>query len=304
MRLSLVVPATDAPPTLGRCLEAVRAAAEGPDELVVVASPAGSGPAAARNAGAQEASGDVLVFLDSDVLVHPDAFARIRAAFAADDGLVALFGSYDDVVLTRGVVAGFRNLLHHVVHQRSAGDATTFWAGLGAIRAAALERAGRFDAERYPMSSIEDIELGGRLASLGRIVLDPELQGTHLKGWTLRTMVVTDFARRGVPWVELMAERRSVPATLNLGLRERASVVAALAAAGAVVTRRPRLVAGAVGVGVALNADLYALLARRLGARGVAAGIPLHILHQLVGVAAVPFGLAAARRRQRTRRSA
>ncbi len=293
MRLSLVVPATDDPPTLERCLEAVRAAAQPPDEVVVVRLPPHSGPARARNDGAARATGQVIAFVDADVLVHPDAFARIRAAFAGDPGLVAVFGSYDDRVATSGVVAGFRNLLHHTVHQRSAGEAATFWAGLGAVRADALAAVGGFDAERYPRPSIEDIELGGRLAAKGRIVLDPDLRGTHLKEWSLTSMMVTDYARRGVPWVELMAEHRVVPATLNLGFRERASVVAALVAAGAVVARRPGLVAGAVVATVALNADLYGVIARRLGARGLVAAVPLHVLHQLVAVAAVPAGVAA-----------
>ncbi|MGH7896935.1 MAG: acetone carboxylase subunit gamma, partial [Candidatus Binatia bacterium] len=42
----------------------------------------------------------------------------------------------------------FRNLLHRHVHQEGAGPATTFWAGLGAIRREAFERVGGFDALR------------------------------------------------------------------------------------------------------------------------------------------------------------
>jgi hypothetical protein len=40
------------------------------------------------------------------------------------------------------------------------------------------------------------------------------------------------------------------------------------------------------------NRALYALLARRLGVRGAAAGVALHVLHHLVAVAAVPLGVA------------
>jgi Glycosyl transferase family 2 len=297
VKLSLVVPATDDPPTLERCLDAIRAASEPPDEVIVVTAPPGSGPAAARNDGAGRAAGDVLVFLDADVLVHPDAFSRIRAAFVEDRDLVALFGSYDDRVVTKGLVAGFRNLLHHTVHQRSAGEAGSFWAGLGAVRADAFAEVDGFDARRYPRPSIEDVELGGRLSGRGRLVLDPALQGTHLKEWTLGSMVVTDFARRGVPWVALMAERGEVPATLNLGTRERVSAAAALLAAVALLTGRRTTAVAALAAGVALNADLYRTVASRLGARGVVAAVPLHVLHQLVGIAAVPAGIAASLRR-------
>ena len=47
----------------------------------IVTMPGPSGPAAARNAAAAAAAGDVLVFIDSDVAVERDAFTRIRAAF-------------------------------------------------------------------------------------------------------------------------------------------------------------------------------------------------------------------------------
>ncbi len=297
MKLSLVVPATDDPPTLERCLVAVRAAAEPPDEIVVVTSPERTGPAAARNAGAGRAAGDVLAFVDADVLVHRDAFTRIRSAFARDPGLVGVFGSYDDEVVTRGVVAGFRNLLHHTVHQRSAGRSESFWAGLGAVKAEAFAAVGGFDDARYPQASIEDVELGGRLAGRGRLVLDPELQGTHLKEWTLGSMLVTDFARRGVPWVTLMADRGSVPTTLNLGARERASAATAVAAAILLVRRRPAAATAALAVGVALNRDLYRKVLARMGVRGLVAAVPLHALHQLTGAAAVPVALVRRRAR-------
>lgn len=299
MRLSLVVPATDSPSTLARCLDAAGVATAAPEETIAVTTAARPGPAAARNEGARRATGEVVVFVDADVLVHADAFERIRSAFSADPELVAVFGSYDDQVATTGVVAGFRNLLHHTVHQRSAGPAATFWAGLGAVRRDAFEAAGGFDEDRYPLASIEDIELGGRLAPLGRLVLDPLLLGTHLKEWTLRSMMTTDYSRRGVPWVALMTELRSVPATLNLGARERLSVGAALAGTAATVARRPALAVAAATAMVALNRDLYATVHRRLGVRGALAAIPLHALHQLVAVAALPAGVLAGLRRGR-----
>lgn len=294
MRLAAIVPATDRPATLARCLEAISGADDPPEEVIVVDEPAGAGPALARNRGAAAATSDVLAFVDSDVVVHHDAFTRIRAHLAADPTLVAVFGSYDDHVQTTGTVAAFRNLLHHTVHQRSAGELASFWAGLGAVRVDAFEAAGGFDARRYPRPSIEDIELGGRLAAHGQILLDPELQGTHLKEWTLGSMVRTDFAHRGVPWVQLMVERRDVPATLNLGLRERASAVAAVAVAVGAASRRPALAAAALAATVGLNPDLYQRLFVRLGPRGVVLGLPLHVLHQLVGLAALPVGAVAA----------
>ncbi len=296
LTLALVIPATDDPPTLDRCLAAITAADDPPAEVVVVRSPRGSGPAAARNAGVEQTGADVVVFIDSDVVVQPDAFTRIRRAFALDDGLIAVFGSYDDLAETGEIVTGFRNLLHHVVHQRSAGDVHTFWAGLGAVRRTAFDAVGGFDAGRYRHPSIEDIELGARLAEKGRIVLDPELRGTHLKRWTLSSMVETDFRRRAVPWVELIVEQRKLPATLNLGGRERGSALAAAAVAYGLVRGRPLVTASGIVAGVALNRDLIGVLHKRLGVRGAIAGIGLHTIHQLTAVAAIPAGVVAATR--------
>lgn len=294
MRLTVIVPATNDPPTLARCLRAIGSADASPEEAVVIREPPGAGPAAARNAGAAEACGDVLVFVDADVVVHGDAFRRIRAAFEADPGLAALFGSYDDSPPAPGVVSGFRNLLHHHVHQCSPGPATTFWAGLGAVRRDVFLSVGGFDAVRYPRPSIEDVELGVRLDEAGaRIELDPELRGTHLKAWSLAEMVRTDFARRGVPWIELLLEGRGPRSALNLGPRHRASAAASLALAAALAARRPRAAALGALILVALNRDLYALVARRRGPLEAAASVGLHAVHHLAAAAAVPAGVAA-----------
>jgi GT2 family glycosyltransferase len=292
-RLSAIVPATNDPPTLARCLAAIGAAADPPDELIVVDAASAPGPAAARNEGAERATGDVLLFVDADVVVHADALGRIRRAFDAEPDLAALFGSYDDDPPDPGLVSGFRNLLHHHVHHASAGPASTFWAGLGAIRRDAFESAGGFDAERYPHASVEDIDLGLRVfAAGGRIRLDPSVRGTHLKAWTLAGMLHTDFARRGVPWAELVLERGGLSTALNLGWRHRLSALAVLAAVGSAAGRRRRLAAASLLALVALNADFYALLLRRRGPVHAAAGVGLHALHHLAGIAAVPAAVA------------
>jgi GT2 family glycosyltransferase len=301
--VAVVVPATDRPATLERCLDAIRAAADPPEEVIVVEEPVGVGPAAARNAGVALAHADVVAFIDSDVVVHADAFARLRRTFSGDPDLVALFGSYDDAPEAPGVVSGFRNLLHHHVHQSSPGSAGTFWAGLGAVRREAFLAVGGFDERRYTVASIEDIELGMRLAAAGaRIELDPEIQGTHLKSWTLAEAARTDFARRGAPWAGLLVRRRQVPDHLNLGRRHRASAAASLLGIAALLARRPGAALAAAFVLVVLNRSFYALLLRRRGPGQAAAGVGLHVIHHALGAASVPAGMLAEASRQRTER--
>ena len=227
--------------------------------------------------------------------VHADALARIERAFAADRGLTALFGSYDDAPEAPGAPSGFRNLLHHHVHHAAPGPTSTFWAGLGAIRRDDFLAAGGFDAGRYPLPSVEDIELGSRLAERGaRLVLDPEVQGTHLKGWTAGSIVRTDFARRGVPWVELLVTSGAPPQLLNLGWRHRASAALSVLGTLALLRIRPRAALVALVALVWLNRDFYALLYERRGPAEAAAGVALHVLHHLTAAAALAAGLLRA----------
>lgn len=300
LRLSVVIPATNSPSTLARCLAAIRNAPDPPGEIVVVgnpetavpADPRNQGPiaraAAARNRGAAMATGDVLVFIDADVEVHPDVFTRIRAALAEDPEIEAIFGAYDDEPSEAGVVSQFRNLLHHHVHKSSPGTINTFWTGLGAVRRETFMGIGGF-----PERSMEDVELGMRLAARGAsIVLDPRIQGKHLKRWTINGMVRTDLVLRGAPWIALALRRRTSPAVLNLGWRHRLSAAVSVWSLGAVVRRRPGPALAGVGVFVALNHSFYRLLLRRRGAGTAAAGVGLHLLHHVTGVAAVPTGVA------------
>jgi len=290
--LAVVIPATDDPPTLERCTTALEESSSPAQEVVVQREPAGAGPAAARNLGAARTTGEVIVFVDADVEVHPDALAAIEARFSADPDLAALFGAYDDSPAAPGLTSRFRNLLHHHVHASAPGGAETFWAGLGAVRRDAFAAVGGFDASRFSVPSVEDLELGVRLHRRGlRIVLDPAIRGRHLKRWTLRSMVATDFARRGVPWTQLLLrERGAGGGALNLGWRHRASAAASLALLIGLSLRRPRLGAAALGAGLFLNRSFYALLARRGGSRLALAGIGLHQLHHLTAVASVPAG--------------
>ena len=303
-KLAVVVPATDAADLLAYCLASLEEARQPEDQIVVVRAPgapplppgarmvldvAYGGPSAARNAGAQAVDADVLVFVDADVSVAPDFLDRIRELFTQRPDLDGVFGSYDDNVEGVGLVSAFRNLLHHHVHHAAAGEATTFWTGLGAIRRAAFLEVGGLD-ER--LRFLEDIELGARLQTAGaRIELDPSLSGTHLKGYSLAAMIQTDLFERGVPWVRLILTGRGSARALNAGPRHRASAGLVLGAGLAAVARRPRLASAFAAAFLGLNQDFHALLRRRLGWRGAVAGPALHALHLAVSISSVPAGL-------------
>ncbi len=316
--VSVVVPAGGADRELERCLAALSGLRPPPGEVLVVSDGPSEavrraaeergfralelagrrGPAAARNAGAAAARGEILLFLDADVEVPADLVGRVAARFRERPDLAALFGSYDAEPPAPGMVSRFRNLLHHWVHQQGRREATTFWAGCGAIRREVFEEAGGF-REAFRVPSVEDIELGHRLVEGGsRIELVKELQVTHLKRWTLGSMVRTDIFDRAVPWTRLMLARRRLDEDLNLrpGQRVSAVLAGALAAGLAAVPLEPVLwpwpVLCALSL-VGLNRRFYGFLARRGGVRLAAAGAVLHWLHFLCCLAGLGLGAAA-----------
>ena len=193
----------------------------------VMTTPQNGGPGVARNLAATEAKGDVLWFVDSDVIAWEEGAAKVAAAFA-DPEVGAVFGSYDDSPDGTPWFSRYKNLMHRFYHQTARRDSATFWAGCGAVRADVFRRVGGFDVETYRVPSIEDIELGYRIRRAGfRITVDPTLLGKHLKVWTPRNALFTDIFRRALPWSRLMIAREGVGDDLNTSKAERAKALVA-----------------------------------------------------------------------------
>jgi glycosyltransferase involved in cell wall biosynthesis len=191
---------------------------------MVLRMPRQSGPAGARNLGAQEAHGEILFFVDADVVVKPDTLERIGDDFVNHPQISAVFGSYDDEPAEKNFISQYKNLFHRFVHQQSSSEAATFWAGCGAIRRNVFLAVDGFNAKRYPRPAIEDIELGYRMCSKGhRILLDKQLQAKHLKRWTLKSMLHADIFCRAVPWSMLIFESQGMVNDLNLQTTDRIS---------------------------------------------------------------------------------
>ncbi len=287
--ISVVVPVRDNGADFRRCLAALQACVPAAGELIVVddggqdgsaefaaaagarvlRSPLSGGPAAARNRGAAVAAGEALLFVDADVVVPPDTLAKVAAALTGEPEVAAVFGSYDDAPAAPGWLSQYRNLLHHYVHQHADREASTFWAGCGAVRRPAFAAIGGFDQRRYRRPCIEDVELGMRLRSAGyRLCLDHDLQVKHLKRWTAWNTLRTDWRDRAIPW-SWLARERGLPKDLNFRWRDRFGAVLAAALPVLLVTGawRPWAWLGAAGAMaglVAINHGFYHFLWRKL----------------------------------------
>jgi len=312
--VAVVVPAWDAADHLRRSLPATLRAAGGAGVLVVdagstdatsgVASALGArvlrlprreGPALARNVGAQAVTAEVVLFLDADCVPHADVVERVRRAFQADPELVSLTGSYDPAPPAGNFFSQYMNLRHHHVHQGARREGATFWAGCGAVRRRVFLEVGGFDAVRYPRPQIEDIELGLRLRGRGRMRLDPDLQVTHLKRWTLRSVVETDVRARAIPWTRLVLETGRLPDDLNLRRSQRwaaalapFALLGALGAPVAALAGRPLLAAAslcALLASLLVCADLVGCFWRRRGPGFALGGWLFHQVHLCYGAA-------------------
>jgi GT2 family glycosyltransferase len=282
LTVAIVMPAYNAEMHLPKVLTAALATADGAPVIVVdpgsdddtadCAERLGAqvyrlghraGPAEARNEGVKHVDADILLFIDSDCVASPDVVERVKRAFSEDPELVSLTGSYDSTPPDPGFFSGYMNLRHHFTHQHAERENASFWAGCGAVRRDAFLAVGGFDAEQFPMPQIEDIELGTRLATQGKTALDPELNVTHLKRWTLRSVVTTDIFQRAIPWSRLIVETGEMPNDLNLRLAQR--IAAAIA---------PLVLLSLLVAPVALLAGAWPLALAALGL--VAASMMMH----------------------------
>lgn len=323
--VAVIVPAYNAEATIGPCLEAIRAALRPGDELIVyddgatdntnaMAKAAGArilrnegspkGPGFGRNAAANAAVPDLLLFVDADVVIAPDVL-DLLAEEIADTGAIAAFGSYDDHPRSDRYTSLYANLRHHFVHQNGPCEATTFWSGIGMIDRKTFLAFGGYDTALFAHPSIEDVELGVRLKSKGhRIRLVHQAFGTHCKDWSLWRVWHTDVVRRAYPWSELIADGRTAGLDLNVATGERITAFMAVASLACLLVAPfygPALV-GAIGflLGYVIrNRRFFGFLARRLPPAGLAVAVAMHWCYHIYATATFVLVQALTRLRLR-----
>ena len=268
--------------------------AEAAGAKVIRLSVAG-GPARARNVGARGATGNILLFIDSDVAIYSDTIGKVAAIFEGDPGLAALFGSYDDEPGAANFLSQYKNLMHHYVHQTAREDASTFWGACGAIRRETFLALGGFD-ESYRHPSIEDVELGYRLVQAGhRVRLCKDLQVKHLKRWQAISLLQSDMLRRALPWTELTFRHGRLLNDLNFRPSSRISAVLACGLAASLVAAWWRIgflgLAAALGVLLLfLNTPLYRFFYRKRGIRFALQAVSWHWFYYFYSSIAFALG--------------
>jgi GT2 family glycosyltransferase len=213
-QISIVIPVYNAERTLSECLTWVFRSAFEPFEVIlvddgstdrsrtiastfpcrIVSTSGRVGPAKARNVGAREARGDVLFFIDSDVMLSPDGLETLAAAFEADE-VDAVCGVQTAEMRHHNLASQYKNLWMRWTYLRHTGQVPLFYTTAAAIRRDVFERVGGFD-EGYETPNVEDTAFGQRLARDGfRVHVLAPLEVEHVKHYSLWGLLKTDFMR-------------------------------------------------------------------------------------------------------------
>jgi GT2 family glycosyltransferase len=312
--VSIIIPAYNAGDTLAECLACVFLSTYDDLEVVVVddgstdatrAIAAGFparlvptegrvGPAAARNLGARAARGDILFFIDADVMLRPDSVDRLLRRFAAGD-VDAVCGVQAAELRYRDLPSRYKNLWIRWTYLRLAGEVPLFYTTAAAIGRDLFWMAGGFDVG-YTTPSVEDTAFGQALARLGlRVRVQPDLEVEHVKRYSLAGLLRTDFCRaaaltrlklrhRG----ELGRNNSSVP------IGYIASIPLAGLGTAATALGHPMLVAAgalAAAVVIRLNREFLGAIRDTEGWHKALFSVPLLWLELLVAGVGAGFGL-------------
>lgn len=161
------------------------------------------GPAAARNKGARSAKGEVLLFLDADVVPEPGLLSQVLSRFREDEALEALSGVYHIEPANTGFFPRYKALRCHDWFR----DVERFGSletACAAVRRETFLRSGGFD-ESFTGADVEDYELGYRLGGAEGIPVDHEMRVRHhfsggLQEWE-------KLAKRSYQWAQLSRPR-------------------------------------------------------------------------------------------------
>lgn len=318
-RVSVVIPVYNAEDILQECLTSLHASSWRDFETIlvddgstdgtrsiaarfpvrVVSSGGRVGPAAARNLGARMAEGDILFFIDADVMLRPDSLTRMVEQFDSAQDVDAFVGVQSAVMRHRNLVSQYKNIWMRWTYLRQQGDVPLFYTTAAAIRREVFLRAGGFD-HGYATPNVEDTAFGQKLQRLGvRVQVQRDLEVEHVKRYSLKTLLRTDFMR-AVSLTRLKLRHRDGVATNNTSVP--AGYIASgpvafaslcLGLAGAAL-QQPAVgvVAGLAAVTTAaLNAEFLAAIAQEEGWGRAIAAVPLLWLELVVATVGAAVGL-------------
>ncbi len=273
----------------------------------------GHGANNARNMGAREAAGEILVFIDADIIIGRETILGIVETL--DEASVdAVVGIYTAKHRHESLVSQYKNLWVRYSYIKSPPAIDWLFGSISGIKKAAFERLGGFDVALLAHRGHDDIELGKRFARAQLyIVLNMDIEVEHLKHYTLGSFIRNEF-HRSVGFAELAMRFRETMGSLGRGfvnvyptfiLSTFLSVLLLLLAAGGIAGYvSAEVVAGAVGFYLLMNIRFLNYLEQVRGLFAMGVMVPFlfidHVVCFIGGVAGTVRGLGARMTRRGT----
>jgi glycosyltransferase involved in cell wall biosynthesis len=160
------------------------------------------GPARARNRGVNEAKGDIIFFLDSDVLVLDGTVREVKKYFENNPSANCVIGVCATEPLNKGFVPTYMAMFEyiHLVSARD-GRVSVFAPRCGAIKKELFQRVGGYK-ESYKGADVEDFELARRINRVDSIHLNPKILVRHQFVNNFNE-AVRNYFKRAVMWIHL-----------------------------------------------------------------------------------------------------
>tara|TARA_Y100000310_G_scaffold343396_1_gene450827 strand:+ start:187 stop:1182 length:996 start_codon:yes stop_codon:yes gene_type:complete len=140
------------------------------------------GVSEARNVGVKNSNSDLILFVDSDVVLPPYTLEKVYETFK-NNKINVLQGIPDIGVHYRNKISDYENLYLHYHFSKQNDTLNSFYTGFVVIRKSLFEK---FEGFNKKIRILEDGEFGQRLLNAGNVIhLDKSLKFLHLRNFSL-----------------------------------------------------------------------------------------------------------------------
>jgi glycosyltransferase involved in cell wall biosynthesis len=206
--MSVIVPVYNREAVIEKCLKGIRASVHKDYELIVVDCASTDKTLSiaksyadilislqdkaerfqARSRGVADSKGEIIVNIDSDVLIRPDTLALIDEYFSENPYIGALTGCLAKDSHCPCFFSQYKNLYMHYIFKRLPREVTFLYGSIYAFRRTVWQ-----DYDSY-VKIADDTALGQQFVSRGiKISFLKELEVVHLKKYNLGSFISNDF---------------------------------------------------------------------------------------------------------------